>query len=279
MKNLGYYNGKIGLIEEMSVPMTDRAFYFGDGVYDAVMCRNNIPYLLDEHIDRFYHNCNRLSIVVELSKSELFSTICSLVRMVEGEEKFVYFHASRGNALRAHSAMPKNGSLCIMITDQKMGDIRLKMNTILVPDIRYELCDIKTLNLLPSVLVAQRASIDGADEAIFQRNGIITEGSHSNVSIISNGKIITAPSDCHILPGVTRAHLIKEARSIGIMVEERPYTIEELLEADEVLITSSSKMLRGVATIDGEGVGGKNPELLARLQAIMMDNYLSYTSA
>ena len=68
MKNLGYYNGEVGLIDEMRVPMNDRAFYFGDGVYDAVMCRNNIPYLLSEHIDRFYRNCDKLSIKVHMKK-------------------------------------------------------------------------------------------------------------------------------------------------------------------------------------------------------------------
>ena len=80
MKNLGYYNGKTGLINELSVPLTDRAFYFGDGVYDAVMCRNNIPYLLWEHIDRLYKNCQILDVVPPMCKKELFETITELTR-------------------------------------------------------------------------------------------------------------------------------------------------------------------------------------------------------
>lgn len=279
MKNLGYYNGKIGLIEEMSVPMTDRAFYFGDGVYDAVMCRNNIPYLLDEHIDRFFHNCDRLYIKISMSKKELFKTICELVKLVDGVEKFVYFHASRGNALRAHSAPTDKASICIMITEQAMGDISEKMRASLVPDNRYQLCDIKTLNLLPSVLAALYATEQGADEAIFHRDGIITEGSHCNVSIISNDKIVTAPADCHILPGVTRAHLIKEAKKYGIPVEERHYTIRELFDAQEIIISSSSKMIRGVSSIDGTAVGGKNDPMLRLLQNRLRENYLKYTEA
>ena len=91
MKNLGYYNGKIGLLEELTVPITDRAFYFGDGVYDAVMCRNNIPYLLWEHIDRLYNNCQLLGIIPPICKNELSLTIKELVPKVEGEEKFIYF--------------------------------------------------------------------------------------------------------------------------------------------------------------------------------------------
>ena len=277
MKNLGYYNGKTGLIEEMVVPMTDRAFYFGDGVYDAVMCRNNIPYLLDEHIDRFFSNCDRLGIKIPSTKKELFALICELVKRVEGEEKFVYFHSSRGNGLRAHSFEPDKGSLCIMITPQKIGDLSVKFNTALVEDIRYQLCDIKTLNLLPSVLAAQIAEKNGCDEAIFHRNGIVTEGSHCNISIISQNCLITAPTDCHILPGVTRAHMIKEAKSLGIPVFERKYTVKELFEADEILVSSSSKLIRGVGKIDGKEVGGKSPELLKTLQKALLSGYINAT--
>lgn len=279
MKNLGYYNGNIGLIEQMQVPMTDRAFYFGDGVYDAVMCRNNIPYLLFEHIERLYKNCARLSIFVPISEMELYDLICNLVKEVDADEKFVYFHISRGSALRAHSCMPKKGNLCIMITPQKIENIKSKMKAILIPDNRYNYCDVKTLNLLPNVLAAQNAEREESDEAIFHRNGIVTEGTHCNVSIILNGKIVTAPADCHILPGVTRAHLIKEAKKMGIEVEERGYNISELKMAEEVLITSSSKLLKAVDTLDGNPIGGKNPELLERLQERLLEDYLTATKS
>ena len=278
MKNLGYYNGKVGLIEEMNVPMIDRAFYFGDGVYDAVVCRNNIPYLLCEHIERFYHNCARLKINLKLSQNALYELIYELVRNVDANEKFVYFQASRGSALRNHSAMPEEANVCVMITPLEVGNKREKMNAVLVPDNRYELCDIKTLNLLPSILAAQIAQFANADEAIFHRNGIVTEGSHCNVSIIRNNKLITAPKSRYILPGVTRAHLLKEAANLGVFVQEREYHISELIDADEILITSSSKLLRGVRLIDGNEVGGKNPELLTLLQNRLYNNYLNATS-
>ena len=85
MKNLGYYNGRVGLIEEVSVPMTDRAFYFGDGVYDAVMCRNNIPYLLSTHVNRLFDNCHLLGITPPKTKEEISHLIKELVKLVEGE--------------------------------------------------------------------------------------------------------------------------------------------------------------------------------------------------
>lgn len=278
MKNLGYYNGRTGLIEEMSVPLTDRAFYFGDGVYDAVMCRNNIPYLLWEHIDRFYKNCQCLGIVPPVCKNELSLTIKELVKKVDGEEKFVYFQVSRGSGIRNHSYTQGEGNLCIMIKPQSLDNVYEKMKAILKEDIRYELCYIKTLNLLPSVLTAQAATENGCEEAILHRDGIVTECSHSNVSILKNGTLITAPCDKYILPGVTRAHLLEAARENGIHIEERKYTTQELFDADEIIITSSSKMARGVKSIDGKQVGGRDEVTLSILRDTLYANYLIATN-
>lgn len=279
MKNLGYYNGKTGLIEEMSVPMTDRAFYFGDGVYDAVMCRNNIPYLLSEHTERFFNNCALLGINIPMEKDELKTLIRTLVKAVDGEEKFVYFHVSRGSGQRAHVFDGKTkGNLCIMITPMSVGNIYEKIYTCLVKDIRYKLCNIKTLNLLPSVMAAQLAKENGCDEAIFYRNGFVTEGSHSNVSILKEGVLITAPADCFILPGVARAHLIVSAKAHGIKVEERRYGISELYSADEIIITSSSKIARAVAKVSGREVGGHDPERLHILQSDLLNDYITSTN-
>lgn len=278
MKNLGYYNGKIGLISELTVPLTDRAFYFGDGVYDAVMCRNNIPYLLWEHIDRLYKNCSILGIVPPMCKNELSLTIKELIARVEGEEKFIYFHISRGSGIRNHSYSGGEGNLCITVKPQPLDNVYEKMDTILRKDIRYELCYIKTLNLLPSVLTAQDATDNGCEEAILHRDGIVTECSHSNVSILKNGRLITAPCDQYILPGVTRSHLISVALENGITVEERKYTTNELLDADEIIVTSSSKMARGVKKIDKRAVGGRDEDTLAILRDTMYANYLNATN-
>lgn len=278
MRNLGYYNGKTGPIEEMSVPMTDRAFYFGDGVYDAVICRNNIPYLLDEHTERFFNNCRTIGIVVPSEKDEFKNLIRTLVRAVDGKEKFIYFHASRGSGIRTHAFEGKNGNLCIMITPMSVGNIYEKMNTCLIKDNRYELCNIKTLNLLPSVMAAQFSQKNDCDEAIFYRKDFVTEGSHSNVSILKNGKLITAPADCYILPGVTRAHLISSAIAHGIEVEERHYSVSELYSADEIIITSSSKIARGVKTLDGKSVCGGDERTLRLLQDDLYGNYLRSTN-
>lgn len=278
MKNLGYYNGKISLIEDLQIPATDRAFYFGDGVYDAVMCRNNIPYLLALHIDRLFQNCNTLDITPPVTKKDLKATICDLVKKVDANEKFVYFHISRGSQIRDHAYEGLTGNLFITVTERQITDIKRKMSTTLAKDIRYELCNIKTLNLLPSVLTAQMAKNHGSEEAIMYRSqDFVTEGSHSNVSILKDGKLITAPSDKYILPGVTRLHLIEIANQNGIPVEERRYSINELFSADEIIISSSSKMARGVCAIDNIPVGNKDEKLLSLFRDTIYNNYLQAT--
>lgn len=279
MKNLGYYNGTVSELENLTVSANDRAFYFGDGVYDAVMCRNNIPYLLDLHIDRLFKNCALLDINPPTDKIQLKNLICDLVKNVDAKEKFVYFHISRGTMLRDHAYGSLIGNLFISITERATADHNEKMKCTLVKDIRYEMCNIKTLNLLPSVLTAQQSKNNSADEAIMYRSeNFITEGSHSNVSILKNGTFITAPSDNYILPGVTRAHLLTIAYQNKIPVEERRYSISELLSADEIIISSSSKMARGVSHIDGKVVGGKDQKLLSLFCNTIYNDYVQSTN-
>ena len=278
MNNLGYYNGEIGLIEEMRVPMTDRAFYFGDGVYDAVLCRNNIPYLLPVHIERFYKNCLSLGIFIPMEKKELTWLLCNLVKKVDSFEKFIYFHVSRGSALRSHTYEECKGNLCIMITPFEVGNLYEGIDAVTVHDNRYELCNYKTLNLLPSVIAAQYAKEKSCDEAIFVREGIVTEGSHCNVSIIKDGTLITHPESNRILSGVSRQKLINFAKELGIEVCERGYGVNELISADEAVITSSGKIIRAIKSIDGVEVGGGAKALLHTLIDAMHSDYISKTS-
>ncbi len=277
MKNLGYYNGKTGLIEEVTVPITDRAFYFGDGVYDAVMCRNNIPYLLYEHVNRIFDNAELLGIAPPKTKEELSFLITELCRLVDGEEKFVYFQISRGSGIRNHEFTNTKANLCIMIKPQEIKNVYDKVDICSANDVRFHMCNIKTLNLLPSVLSAQHAKNNKCEETVFVRDGCVTECSHSNISILKDGKLITAPADNHILPGVTRAHLIQACKRYGIEVLEKKYTLDELIEADEIIVTSSSKMAKGVKSVDAKKVGGKDEKTLRLLQEEIYGDYIKST--
>ena len=277
MKNLGYYNGKIGLIEEMSVPMNDRAGYFGDGIYDATYSRNHIIYALDEHIDRFYNSARLVGMEVPMTKEALADLLCDLVRRVDDGEQFVYWQLTRGTSPRNHAFPDVTPNLWVMLKPAAVKDTYQPIKLITMEDTRFFHCNIKTLNLLPNVLAAQRAESSGAHEAVFHRGDRVTECAHSNVHIIKNETFITAPTDNLILPGIARAHLIRTAKALGYAVEERPFTVSELMAADEVIISSAGSFCLAAAEVDGIPVGGRAPVMLRRMQDALVEDWLAKT--
>ena len=144
-------------------------------------------------------------------------------------------------------------------------------------DIRYTLCDIKTLNLLPNVLFSQYAKERGAHECILHRGNRVTECAHSNVHIIKDGALITPPADRFILKGVAREHLIKACDALGIAVKIHPFTLEEVYGAEEVIVTSSGSLCLQAQSVDGIAVGGKQQELIIALQSYLLEEFRSAT--
>lgn len=279
MRNLGYYNGEIGLIEDMKVPMTDRGLYFGDGIYDAAYTRNHIIYALDEHIARFYLNLSRLEIAEPMPREELSALLVELVGRVDDDEQFVYWQATRGSALRDHSFPEgeRKSNLMIMLRPVPIKPVYKPIRLISAEDKRYLYCNMKTLNLLPSVLTAEMATRAGVDETVMHRGERVTECSHSNVSILKNGAFITPPADEYILPGVGRAHLIAASKTLGIPVEERIFTMQELRDADEIIVSSAGSLCLSACELDGEPVGGKDPVTLRKLQDFVVADWLAKT--
>jgi D-alanine transaminase len=280
IKSIGYYNGKIGPIEELTMPITDRACYFGDGVYDVAYCNSGIMFAADEHIGRFFRSCEAIGIKLPYTKEELYTILSDLVSRVEGKETLIYFQASRGCAPRGH-AFPANTtpSLMATVTQCPMTDPETLVDLTEAEDIRYLMCNIKTINLLPSVLASQKAAEKGCFETVLHRGEIVTECAHSNVSILKDGVLITHPADNYILPGIARSHLLEAARTLGVPVEERRYTMTELKNADEVLVSSTSKFCLAAKTLDGESIGGKDRETYRRLRAHMVDEFYAYIEA
>jgi D-alanine transaminase len=277
LKNLGYYNGRIGLIEEMTVPMNDRAGYFGDGIYDATYSRNHIIYALDEHIDRFFNSARAVGMEVPMSKEALSSLLCDLVRRVDDGEQFVYWQLTRGTSPRNHVFPDVPPNLWVMLKPASVKDTYERVRLITIEDTRFYHCNIKTLNLLPNVLAAQQAELAGAQESVFHRGDRVTECAHSNVHIIRNETLITAPTDNLILPGIARAHIIAAANILGYAVEERPFTVAEMMAADEIMISSAGSFCIAADEIDGIPVGGRSPEMLRRLQDFLVADWLRKT--
>ena len=278
MKTLGYYNGKIDELESMSVPMLDRACYFGDGVYDVTYSRNYKIYALEEHVERFFQSAELLKIKPSLTRGELCALVKDLVKRLDTGNLWVYFQFSRGTGIRSHAFLEDpTSNLWIMLKPAEIRDTYQPMRCIAMEDTRFYHCNIKTLNLIPNVLATQATVEAGVDECILHRGDIVTECAHSNISILKDGKLITHPADKHILAGTGRAHLMATCKAFDIPVVERTYTMTELLEADEVLITSASALCIRVTEVDGRAVGGKASNTVKHLQDALLKDFLEKT--
>lgn len=280
MRTLGYYNGIIDELESLKVPMLDRACYFGDGIYDVAFSRNYHIYALEEHVERFFASAELLKIRPTLSKQELCDLLCELVQKLDSGNLWVYFQLSRGTGFRTHAFLESDTSsnLWIMLKPAEIRDTYQPMRCITMEDTRFYHCNIKSLNLLPNVLATQ-ASVDaGVDECILHRGETVTECAHSNISILKDGKLITHPANNLILAGTGRAHLIATCKAFGIPVIERPYTLTELRDADEILITSASALCMRVIEVDGTPVGGKASYTVKQLQDTLLNDFIEKTN-
>lgn len=277
MKDLGYYNGKYGSLEEMTIPMNDRASWFGDGVYDAGCSHNYHLFAIDEHIDRFFSSAAALDINIPLSKSELKDLLNDLMKKMDAGDLLVYFQVTRGTAVRNHTYDEGSvGNLWVTITPEKINTDIAPARLITEEDTRFFHCNIKTLNLLPSVMASQKAKRAGCMESVLYRpGGRVTECAHSNVHILKDGILRTAPLDNLILPGIARAHLIKACKELDIPVIEEAFTLEDLFDADEILVTSSGGLCIHAGVIDNKPVGCKDDTRYMRIRSALLNEFYS----
>lgn len=290
LKNLGYYAGKYDLIENMTVPMSDRVCWFGDGVYDATATRNGVIYCLDDHIDRFFNSASLIDIEIPYTKQQLKDLLTELVSKVDTSEAdgetFLYWQITRGANIPRNHVFPENtkANLWVTVTPRKLADVYRRAKLITYEDIRFYMCNIKTLCLLPSVLASEAAKKAGAEECVLYRkeaDGIknrVTEGAHTNVHCLKDNKLYTAPLDNLILPGIARKNLIKMCNKLGVEVVEKPFSLEFLLNADEIMLTSSSNFCIVATDINDKPVGGKAQELLRKIQDALVEDYLIHTN-
>ena len=279
MKNLGYYNGKYGLLEEMTVPMDDRVCWFGDGVYDAGPCRNYHPFAIDEHLDRFFGNAAKLDIRIPMEIEEFRALLLDLVSKLDSGDQFVYYQVTRGTAPRNHAYEPGPGNLWVMLRENSINDGTRPIRLITCEDTRYFHCNLKTLNLIPNVMASQKAKAAGCQEAVFFRpGGRVTECAHSNVHILKDGVLVTAPTDELILPGIARAHLLKACEKLGIPVREEPFFLSDLFDADEVLVTSSSNLCLRADMVDGRHAGFRAGDLYEKIRRELLDEFFAQTA-
>ena len=279
MKDLAYYNGNIAPIDEMMVPMNDRVCYFGDGVYEATMVNNHKIFALKEHLDRLYNSAGLIGIAIPHTKEELADILNNLVQKVDSPEQMLYWQVTRGTAPRNHIYPSKDvkANLWVTIKPMKLKDPKKMLHVTDMEDTRFLHCNIKTLNLLVNCMAAQKAEEQGCDECVFHRGEIVTEGAHSNISILKDGVFITHPTDHYILPGITRMHMIQICKEQGIPVDETPFTMKELMEADEIFVSSATQLCRRVESLNGISIGGKDLERAELIQDCYMEKFLNET--
>lgn len=267
MKNLAYYNGKITAIEDMMIPANDRGFYFGDGIYEVAMVFHHKIFALEDHLERMFNSATMLQIQLPYTKEEIGALLNDLILKVESPCQFLYWQVTRGTSPRNH-LFPEgvSSNLYVYSKPWKGVEISDEYRLISVVDTRFCHCNIKTLNLIPNIMAAQKAKEAGCQEAVFVRDGYVTEGSHSNISMIKDNVFITHPLDRLILPGTERKHMIRYCGEMGVGVEERAFTLEELAEADEIIISSTSHPIMRAMELDGKAVGRKNPQVISMLR-------------
>ena len=269
MKRIGYFNGEIGNYDEMTIPFSDRSVFYGDAVYDAVLVLDRKPFALGLHLDRLYRSCALTEIDFDMPRAELEGEICRLLSLADMGSSMLYLQVTRGAAPRKHE-YPEGTrpNLLMFISPVNLPSRDKRASLASVEDLRFQYCNIKTTNLLPNVFAAQKAKAAGATEALFHRGDRVTEAAHSSILMVKDGAVIMPPLDELILPGITRAIVHQVCEEGGIPVIHRIFTVDELMDADEIILCSTTKNVIFVYEIDGQSVGGRDRALGKKIQAL-----------
>lgn len=268
MKEAAFYNGKVGEASGMCVPFLERTNFFGDAVYDVTYALDYGLFAIGEHVERLFAGARRVGIEPPIARCELIEQVRKVVRMCDTGDLMVYMQFSGGAGRREHVRRTEAG-VWIYCFPKKIEDPDKKYKLITAPDIRYGLCGVKTINLLPNVLAANAADSVGADECILCAGEIVNECAHSNVSILKEGQLVASPARGKILDGISMRRLIAACSELGVAVSRRTFTLEELKGADEVIVTSSGVPCTAAERVDGIRVGGRDGRTLARLKDML----------
>ncbi|OFW79772.1 MAG: hypothetical protein A2887_01575 [Alphaproteobacteria bacterium RIFCSPLOWO2_01_FULL_40_26] len=264
MNRISYLNGKFLPHEKCLIHIEDRGFQFADGVYEVVLFENGKLIDGDAHLERFFRSLRELKIGHDFSADELKKIQLELFSRNKMAGGTCYMQITRGKTNRIPYC-PKDlkPTICATVSPRKKVSAEEFERGFLAmthDDIRWQRCDIKTVNLLASTLMNQKAKDSGFDDVIFVRNGVITEASYANVFIVdANDVLITKPADNLILCGITRNRLLKLAQENGLKTAEKNFGIAEMMKAKEVFLTSSSLIIRPIAEIDGRKISKKIP--------------------
>ena len=268
-----YLNGKFLPLEDAKISVLDRGFIYGDGVYELVPVYHRQPFRLPQHLARLQRSLDGIRLANPHSAPEWSAIVAELIARQPFEQQGVYFQVTRGVAKRDH-AFPVGVPATVFMMSNPLATppadvIERGVAVVTAPDERWLHCDLKTISLVGNVLARQFAADHAAVETVMFRDGYLTEASASNVLIVRHGKVIAPPKDNLILPGITYDATAELARDGGLPVEMRPVKKEEALSADEMWLSSSTKEVLAVTTLDEKPfAGGKPGPMFRRIHAL-----------
>lgn len=284
MTRISFINGKFLPHDECVVHIEDRGFQFADGVYEVTLMVNGKFIDGDGHIERLFRSLREVKIEHSFTKLDIENVMSELFAHNKLSSGTCYLQITRGQTARTPNC-PKGlwPTICATVSPAKSvskEEFEAGFTAMTHDDIRWQRCDIKTVGLLASTLINQKAKDAGFNDAIFVRNGVVTEGSYANIFIVDvAGNLVTKAASNHILCGITRNRMIDLAKKNGINVVEKDFGVEELLSAKEVFMTSSSLILRPFTKIDGKIISNGKPGKIARLLNEEYKKFISEVSA
>ena len=257
-----YLNGEFLQSDEAAVSVLDRGFLFGDGVYEVIPCYGGRLFRLDEHLQRLENSLAATRIRVDLSRDLWRELLSTLVQKNGMGNLSIYLQITRGVAAERDHAFPAElaPTIFAMASPMKAAmaldlDSATGISAIVLDDTRWARCGIKSIQLLPNILLRQEAIDAGAQEAILVRDGLALEGAASNLFAVVQGTLITPPRGPQILGGITRDLVLELAAEHGLDAAERDMPLEVLREAEEIWVTSSTREIVPVVELDGMPVG------------------------
>lgn len=259
-----YLNGNFMPMEEARVPVLDRGFIFGDGVYEVIPVYAGRAFRLSHHLQRLQHSLDAIQLGNPFSQGEWKKLIDQLLEKNGGGDLSVYFQLTRGVAPRDHGFPDDSikATVFMMTTPLKPMPEKIKQSgikAITLADNRWLNCQIKAIALLPNILLRQQALEQGAQEAILLRDGEATEGAASNLFIIKQACIITPPKGPLLLPGITRDLIVELSQKKSLCIKQQTITEAELTDAEEIWLTSSTKEILPVCSLNDKMVGEGRP--------------------
>jgi D-alanine transaminase len=285
MPELVYLNGEIMDFASARVPVEDRGYQFGDGIYEVIRCYNGRPFALLPHLERLYKSADAILLEMPHELPAMADLAIKFLERSEIKEAELYIQVTRGTAPRKHQ-FPEEAAPTVVMTVRparlRSPEVREKgARVITVPEERWANCYIKSINLLPNILAKEKAVRQGAFEALFvdQAKGIAIEGSSSNIFAVAGRVLWTPPADRRILSGITRSFVLGIAREQGYEVREEELPLTTLLRAEEAFLTSTVTEMAPVIRVDETVIGKGQPgETFGRIYRAYQEFYTRETS-